>query len=143
MSIGTSNRRVRPGLIWVLVGCFLLSLAAITFLPEPSAIKKARVTTTRAWEKDIAACLKQHAEKHGGLTNIDTRSIVQEVFGANGAQSERFNSKGEILDYWKMPFQIEILAQTNITIRSAGPNRQFDDKDDIVFDSTKNDFLKP
>jgi hypothetical protein len=141
--MGTSNRRVRPGLIWVLVGCFLLSLAAIIFLPEPSSTKKARVTITRAWERDISVCLKQRAETSGGLTNIDTRSIVQEAFGANSAHSERFNSKGEILDYWKMPFQIEILAQTNIIIRSAGPNRQFNDKDDIVFDSTKNDFVKP
>ena len=42
-----------------------------------------------------------------------------------------------------MPYQIQIVAQTNFVIRSAGPNKKFGDADDIVFNSVSNDFVKP
>jgi len=53
------------------------------------------------------------------------------------------NAEGELLDGWAMPYRIEIIFQTNCVIRSAGKNRTFGDKDDIIFDSLKNRFVKP
>ena len=120
----------------------MLSLAAVVFLPKSNAAKKARVTITRAWEREIAVILKQRAAESGELTSLDNQSIAQGVFGTNSLQPDRLNSEGELLDYWKTPFQIEIAAPTNFIIRSAGPNRKFDDKDDIVFNSVSNNPAK-
>ena len=53
------------------------------------------------------------------------------------------NSAGELRDWWDTPYRIEIAVQTNFVIRSAGRDRKFGDKNDIVFDSSKNDFAKP
>ncbi|MEO7514655.1 MAG: type II secretion system protein GspG [Verrucomicrobiota bacterium] len=42
------------------------------------------------------------------------------------------NSRGEYMDPWQTPYQINIIGQTNYIIRSAGPNRIFGDKDDLT-----------
>ena len=77
------------------------------------------------------------------MTNLDDASLAREVFGTNALPSGRLNSGGEIMDYWKTPFRIEFAGQTNFIIRSAGPNRKFGDKDDIVFNGVTNDSVSP
>ena len=49
---------------------------------------------------------------------------------------------GEFLDPWGTPYQIEFTGQTNYCIRSASINLKFGDKDDIVYDSSRQDFIK-
>jgi hypothetical protein len=53
------------------------------------------------------------------------------------------NSKGELLDVWNTPYQVKIEAQPNFIVRSAGPNKNFGDADDIIFNSASNGFVKP
>ena len=48
-----------------------------------------------------------------------------------------------MLDVWGTPYRIEITIQTNYIIRSAGKDGTFGDKDDIFFDSLKNEFVQP
>ena len=55
----------------------------------------------------------------------------------------RTNSQGEMLDPWRTPYRIEAHARANFIVRSAGKNREFGDKDDIVFDSLRNALVKP
>jgi hypothetical protein len=142
-----SQMRIRPGFLWFLLGCLLFSLILPSLLPEPSARKKVRVVITRVEANQIASALKQRAAEVGGLTNIENSLIFQAVFGTNGLHrdyyAKRTNSQGEVLDWWKTPYQIDILDRTNFVIRSAGPNRTFGDKDDIIFNSVSNDVVKP
>ena len=139
--------RRRPGFLWFLLGCLLFSLILPSLLPEPSARKKARIVITRFEAKQISSGLKQRAADVGGLTNIDNSLIFQAIFGTNGLHrdyySERTNSQGEVLDWWKTPYQVQIFDRTNFVVRSAGPNRKFGDMDDIVFNSVSNGFVKP
>jgi len=53
------------------------------------------------------------------------------------------NSNGEIIDYWQVPLQMQIVDTTNFIIRSAGKNKIFAAADDIIFNSASNDFVKP
>ena len=46
-------------------------------------------------------------------------------------------------DPWETPYQIQFFQQTNYIIRSAGKDKIFGDKDDIIFNSASNDFVKP
>ena len=55
----------------------------------------------------------------------------------------RTNTSGETVDIWDTPYQIELVGRTNFIIRSAGKNCRFGDKDDIIFKSVSNDFVKP
>ena len=147
MEVEDSSNRSRPRLplviITVVVGGFLLTLALDLFQPESRASRKTRITITRVWEGEIANFLKQRLVQSGELTNLDNRSIAQSVFGTNSLHPSRLNTKGELLDIWKTPFQIEIVAPTNFIIRSAGPNRRCGDDDDIVFKSLTNGFVDP
>jgi hypothetical protein len=138
--------QIRPVFLWFLLGCFLLFLIfAILFQPDQNLGMKARIINTKSDEKQIVSALKQRAAETGGLTNIDNGLVFQAVFNALRLNygSDRTNSQGEILDIWKMPFQIRIIPPTNFVVRSAGPNQKFGDADDIIFNSTSNGFVKP
>jgi len=98
-----------------------------------------------ASEQQIVFALRQRAVETGGLTNIDNGFVYQTVFSALRLNygSERTNSQGEILDIWKTPFQIKIIAPTNFVVHSAGPDKKFGNVDDIIFNSLSNTFVKP
>jgi len=53
------------------------------------------------------------------------------------------NSSGELVDYWQVPLQIQIIGTTNFVFRSAGVNKIFGEADDIIFNSASNGFVKP
>ena len=72
------------------------------------------------------------------LRGKNPRNFVFFDVGSRGV-----GTNGELLDPWKTPYRIEFIAQTNFVIRSAGPDQKFGDKDDIVFDGSKSDFVKP
>jgi hypothetical protein len=55
----------------------------------------------------------------------------------------RTNGLGELIDIWQMPFQIKFVGQTNIIIRSAGPDQKYGDSDDIIFNSVSNNLVMP
>jgi hypothetical protein len=86
-------------------------------------------------------------------TNDSIRISTNELYFSCGFEFETglatnlffnpINSHGELLDIWQTPYQIEVLAQTNFIVRSAGPNKKFGDADDIIFNSVSNDFVKP
>jgi hypothetical protein len=48
-----------------------------------------------------------------------------------------------MIDPWQTPYQIEFSQQTNLITHSAGKDKMFGTKDDIVFNSPSNDFVKP
>jgi len=48
-----------------------------------------------------------------------------------------------MVDPWKTPYQIDFLQPTNFIISSAGKNKIFGDKDDIILNSISNAFAKP
>jgi hypothetical protein len=53
------------------------------------------------------------------------------------------NQAGALIDVWQTPYKIEFLEQTNFGVHSAGKDKIFGTKDDIIFNSFSNDFVKP
>lgn len=133
--------RIRPGFL-IALGCFALLVIALSCcLPEPSGVKKARIIITRVQTKTIATALKERAEENGAMSKIDNALVLTAAFGTNSIHADRTNSQGELLDYWKTPYQIEIQAGTNFIVSSAGPDKKFGDADDIIFSSISNTFV--
>jgi hypothetical protein len=133
--------RIRPRFL-IAVGCFFVLVIALSCcLPEPSGVKKARIIITRVQTKTIATALKERATEAGGLNAVDNALVQAAVFGTNRIYADRTNAQGEVLDYWKTPYKIEIQAQTNFIVGSAGSNRKFGDADDVVFSSISNAFV--
>ncbi len=105
------------------------------------------LSQTKTDVKNINTALNQLEIACSVLPSGDNRAIFRTLFGSNTLQivflaTARTNSDGELLDPWGSPYEIEILAQTNIVIKSAGKNGRWGDKDDYVFDGRKNEYLQ-
>jgi len=139
-----SQMRVRPGFVLGLVLIFAFAYFIALLTPNGGGKKKAQIINTHFEIKDIASVLNERADATGSLSNIDSNFISQTLFGTNTIRySYRTNADGHFLDIWETPYKIEILGQINFIVRSAGPNKNFGDADDIVFNSVSNDFVKP
>jgi hypothetical protein len=68
------------------------------------------------------------AEVVKALLGTNPRQIV---FMAAPYRKNSTNSFGEFLDPWGTPYEISVVSTNDIHIRSAGPNHQFGDIDDI------------
>jgi len=98
----------------------------------------------------ISAALQEYNNKTGSYPEGDTKAVLKALSDNTNSQGHAylvFNRVAghlyEDLDPWGTPYQIEIFGQTNFIICSAGKNMNFGDKDDIVFNSISNDFVKP
>lgn len=128
----------------VLVGFFLFWLVAEQLFPDGSLKTKARTVKTRSDERLMAIVLAEQAVRIGGLTNLNQQFVLKSLFAGNQNQIWlSTNAAGEVVDTWQTPYQIELVGPTNFVFRSAGQNKKFGDKDDIVFNSVSNSFVKP
>jgi hypothetical protein len=139
-----SQMRVRPEFMLGLVVLALFVISVSLLMPEKGGKTRAKIILTRTEEREIASVLSQHASKIGGVTNVGGSWAFQALVSTSSfSSSDRTNTSGEILDFWDMPYRIELVGRTNFIIRSAGKNRKFGDADDIIFNSVSNDFVKP
>lgn len=142
--------RIRPGFLLGLFIVFVIIPCVVSlFLPTFGGPGSAGRARTRREVIAINVALRQR-----GFGWLDTQfqlgldqSIPAAFFGSTNRgiliHASKTNLNGELLDHWRTPYRIKVNIQTNYVIRSAGQNRKFGDKDDIVFDSLKNDFVKP
>jgi hypothetical protein len=137
------------------LGFWLGLLAVFAFLcwlvtggvPTEKEKTKAKVLETLVEERSMGELLEEKASKVGGLTNIPNEFILNPFLTTNIYEgisfTTRTNGLGELIDIWQMPFQIKFVGQTNIIIRSAGPDQKFGDSDDIIFNSVSNNLVMP
>ena len=134
-----------------MVSLFVIALLLVPLLPGSRTKNSDYYLRLQSrWEMSfIAEALKQFEIKNGKFPAGNNVSIIQNSGGTNSDEVvflnllAATNSAGEMLDSWKVPFKIEVLAQTNFTIRSAGKDKIFGDADDVIFNSVSNDFVKP
>jgi len=136
--------QISRGLVTLLLALFLVWLVAELLFPAHNFKSRAMVIKTRSDERLMSALLAEQAAKTGGLTNLNQQFILESLLAANQNQFWlKTNATGEVIDVWDTPYRIELMGRTNFIIRSAGPDRQFGNADDIVFNSASNDFVKP
>jgi hypothetical protein len=147
MVMDKSQKRVRPGFLLGLLVIFAICGWLISSeIPTDRDRTKAKITRTLVEERLMAEMLTEQAVKLGGLTNLANEFILSAIRTTNEPQysfASRTNALGRVVDHWQTPFQIDLVALTNFTIRSAGPNLKFGDADDIIFNSALNEFAKP
>jgi hypothetical protein len=100
--------------------------------------------------KNLSYAMRFYKDTFGRYPSGDNLKIVRSLSRDNPGKSvfldlspRSVNSFGQFVDPWGTPYGIEITFQTSFVIRSAGPDQKFGNKDDVVFDSTSNDFVKP
>ena len=91
---------------------------------------------TRQFNEDVEnlfTALQQYKERVGAYPVGNNAEVVRALMGNNSknliilvGRKKDINSKGEFLDPWGTPLRI-YFAGEGILIRSAGPNKRFDD----------------
>ena len=129
----------------------ILALGIIVLLPPLNQHRPdERMPVFRIEIRSIASALKTNQAVFRSYPTGDAVLISKALRGDNPrkmvlleARSNGISIKGELLDLWGTPYEIGIVGQTNLVIRSAGPNKKFGDADDIIFNSVSNNFVKP
>ena len=138
-----SQMRIRPGFLLGLVVVFvIIPFLASLLLPSVGGPTLARKIMTRRDIVEISSAISNqtgigHFETgiHVNSSNSFSASFLSFTTDAIRVDRNRTNSNGELLDFWGTPYRIEITVQTNYIIRSAGKDTNFDDADDIIFNS--------
>jgi len=108
----------------------------------------------RSTMTNIGNSLKHHFANVGQYPSADSEYFLKVLSSSTSATNSstlfylkpwntRTNALDGLPDCWGMALRMEMVGETNFIIRSAGPNRKFGDKDDIVFSSAANNFVKP
>ena len=148
-NVGFFEMRIRPRFVVFLLVLFVGIPWLFSLLkPAENGKTKAKILVTRTEMKTLA---ELWGHEHAGATGLrwSTNGALQVTLFGDEEKTRlsnclyRTNSQGELLDFWKTPIQFERSCLTNVIIRSAGPNRRFGNKDDIVFNSVSNSFVKP
>ena len=131
-----------------LVGLIIVLAIMLPLLsPDETRKPKAQIIATRGQIKTIASFLGEYKKSNGHFPFGENSNIAATLSATftNGFLNYPAwtNSNGELVDYWHMPFQIQIAGTTNFIICSAGKDKIFGDADDIIFNSVSNDFVKP
>jgi len=93
----------------------------------------ARTTRFNEDVENLFVALQQYKERIGSYPVGSNEEIVKTLMGNNPknliilvGRKQDLSSKGEILDPWGTPLRI-YFSGNSILIRSAGPNKRFDD----------------
>ncbi|HWC59017.1 MAG TPA: hypothetical protein VHC44_04915 [Verrucomicrobiae bacterium] len=106
----------------------------------------ARTAQFNADVEDLFTALQKYKERVGSYPTGGNIEVSKALQGANSknviiivgsARKNNVNEKGEIVDPWGTPLRI-YFSDTGVLIRSAGPNRRFDDSTVIDAD----DFIR-
>lgn len=100
----------------------------------------ARTAKFNADVDNFFAGLQQYKENVGQYPTGSNSEIIKALQGANPkkliilvSRKAELNDKGEILDPWGTPLRI-YFSDAAVLVRSAGPNRRFDDSTVIEAD---------
>ena len=123
----------------------LFFIVGIFIRPKPwfsTNTTQGNIVATHTEIQVLAMLLDEYFQSNKKPLPADNFSIRAALW-ATGTNADQFltcvrtNSVGEMVDYWNVPYQIQIVGTTNFVIRSGGPNRKFGDQDDLIYDSTQ------
>ena len=105
----------------------------------------ARTAQFNADVEDLFTALQKYKERVGSYPTGGNLEVSKALQGANpknvivivGSRKTNLNDKGEFMDPWGTPLRI-YFSDNGVLIRSAGPNRRFDDSTVIDAD----DFIR-
>jgi hypothetical protein len=120
--------------VFLVVGIILLVACAGWAFSSWNSYKV--ILQTRSFNEDVDDlfdALQKYKERTGTYPVGRNADIVKCLQGSNPqnliiivGRHKNLNSKGELVDPWGTPFRIYVSGE-GILIRSAGPNKRFDD----------------
>lgn len=88
---------------------------------------------------NLVAALHQYQAEYGLFPTGEAAQILKTLRGENSRKIVFFsvpprsvNTRGEFIDPWGTPCELNLLSTNRILVRSAGKNKAFGDRDDIT-----------
>jgi hypothetical protein len=141
---------LKQSVVIVVVGFAVLLMCLYCFVfPLLVGGGPEKIPRIRIDEKALSSSIENYHQTFGSYPNGENSNVVRVLTGDNPQKTVFLNFRqstehpDEMVDSWGTPYQIEFVQQTNFVIRSAGKDKIWGDKDDIIFNSTSNDFVKP
>jgi len=129
-------------LLWTCLYCFVFPLLV--------GDGPAKVPRARSDERQLLLSMEIYREKFGSYPVGDNASIVRMLAGDNSEKLaflylgvHSTNTAGQYVDPWQTPYQIMFDTNGDPVILSAGVNRVFGDKDDIIVNRISNESAEP
>jgi hypothetical protein len=140
---------------WVLLitGLIIISfwIHAYYFSPRIAYRGPSRMHITEARARKLSQALEAFKNDFDNYPTGDNATISKQLLKGNPKgkvflDTDRrslfaMNEKSEYVDAWGNPFQIEMLITNSLVLRSAGIDRVFGTKDDLVFEQINNSFV--
>ena len=133
--------------IFVAVGILTIAVGILWAARAWNTLRvNARTSQFNADVEDLFTALQKYKERVGTYPTGGNLEVSKALKGANSknviiivgsSKKNSLNEKGEIVDPWGTPLRI-YFSDNGVLIRSAGPNRRFDDSTVIDAD----DFIR-
>jgi hypothetical protein len=129
------NHRFSPG-FWLALGAVVVA-AIVLFFPDIRIIDGG-VSRIDKETATLQVALRAYRAEFGGYPAGDNRAIFRALTGHNPRnivfiEFSTVSPDGDLLDPWGTPYKI-YFSGDEILVRSAGPNKQFDDSRNKHFD---------
>ena len=133
--------------IFIFVGIITIAVGVLWAARAWNTLRvNARTSQFNADVEDLFTALQKYKERVGTYPTGGNIEVSKALQGANSknviiivgsSKKNSINEKGEIVDPWGTPLRI-YFSDNGVLIRSAGPNRRFDDSTVIDAD----DFIR-
>jgi hypothetical protein len=136
-------------LIFYGLAAFVILILVAMMLPVRTGSRPGKNVLCRMRLTDLRTALTTYHDKYLIYPDGGNSNIIGALAGDNPQKivflyfTRYASHPNEMVDPWETPYQIDFLQPTNFIISSAGKNKIFGDKDDIIFNSVSNDFVKP
>ena len=140
--------KLKPILTTFLIFVIVVILIGI-ILPLIGKPKSTPPVKVRVEIEGLSIAMKSFQSEYGFSPNGENSNVVRILAGDNQKRIVFLNFRrlaenpNMMFDPWKTPYQIQFFQETNFIISSAGKDKFFGTADDIVFNSSSNDFVKP
>ena len=126
---------------FVIIGVAAVMAGAVYVVKYINTLRvQARTSELSSDIDNLFAGLQQYKEHVGSYPVGGNAQVAKALMGQNPRnviilvnRKTRVNEKGEFVDPWNTPLKL-YFAENNVLVRSAGPNRRFDDSTSGEFD---------
>jgi hypothetical protein len=94
--------------------------------------------------RSLLGALRHYEADYDKYPSGDSPEILQALLGSNPRMivlltipPRSTNNAGQFVDPWGTPYEIAFESTNHVTIRSAGNNRTFGDKDDVTMSTSR------
>jgi hypothetical protein len=128
---------MKRSIFW-LVALAIIALFVAMLLPAETGPTLNKNTRCKLVIRMLLTEINSYQNEFGSYPTGDYDQVLKKLSRGDPKKNEFLR-----VDPWGTPYAISFSSTNSFVISSAGKDKIFGDKDDIIFNSVSNDFVKP